>query len=248
MASDESDRSDSGYVPVLPNHRRKPALAKHNDLSVYLQPDPGVETSEEVEKILSLIDFEFFQGQMSLHNGDKAPRTLDRNFTFIGNGLSFAVWRFSSGRSRIIASYQKGIKGPKEANADPSSSDSFVLKRPLINRHWTNRSVDPVEVTDTMRLKAVLTEIKVLAHPPVLNHPNVVDLLGFLWDTQESSEKSIAPSLVMEDALLGSLDSFQKPDFLTLSIDMKMEIVRDIAKGLDVLHDSGIVHGDLKSA
>ena len=29
---------------------------------------------------------------------------------------------------------------------------------------------------------------------------------------------------------------------------MKLEIVLDIARGLDVLHESGIVHGDLKSA
>ncbi|MCJ1467876.1 hypothetical protein MMC07_006501 [Pseudocyphellaria aurata] len=49
----------------------------------------------------------------------------------------------------------------------------------------------------------------------------------------------------MEDALLGSLEAFQKPDLLTLSIDMKTDLVLDIAKGLDVLHDSGIAHGDL---
>ena len=66
----------------------------------------------------------------------------------------------------------------------------------------TDRNVNPIKVTETTRLKAVLAEIKVLAHRPVLNHPNVVDLLGFLWDTQESGESSIAPSLIMEDALV----------------------------------------------
>lgn len=142
-----------------------------------------------------------------------------------------------------MTSFQGWKKRLKKANADPSSSDSFILKRPLIN-HGPNNA----EVTNTTRLKAVLTEIKVLAHPPVSNHPNIVDLLGFLWDTQESGENSIAPSIIMEDALLGSLEAFQKPDFLTLALDRKMEIILDIAKGLDVLHDSGIVHGDLKSA
>lgn len=249
MASNKSNRADytTSYIPIPPKLRRPFAIAEQHDLPLHSQRDSSVEPLEGIENILSLIDFRFFQGHFSIFNGDKLLPTSGRNIRFIGNGLSFAVWRFSSGRSSVVASCQGGLKGLKEANADPPSSDSFVLKRPLINQPLTNRSVDPVEVTDTNRLKAVLTEIKVLAHPPILNHPNVVDLLGVFWDTQESSEKSIAPSLLMEDALLGSLEAFQQPDFLALAIDLKMEIVLDIARGLDMLHDSGIVHGDLNS-
>ncbi|MCJ1427883.1 hypothetical protein MMC29_005789 [Sticta canariensis] len=234
MASDEATPTDFNTDYVRP---RLSAIPLHS------KPDSQVESLEEIENILSLIDLEFFQYQRTIHDADKAPRTITRKSRFVGNGLTFAVWKFSSGRSKLMRSFQGWKKQLQKANADPSSSDSFIIKRPLINRIANN-----AKVTDTMRLKAVLTEIKVLAHPPVSNHPNIVDLLGFLWDTQETGEKSIAPSLILEDALLGPLEAFQKPDFLTLSLDMKMEIVLDIAKGLDVLHDSGIVHGDLKSA
>ena len=233
MASDESTSTDYS------TDYSGPSLSA---VSPHFQSDSEVESLEEIENIFSMIDLEFFQYQRTVHNADKAQRTITRKSRFVGNGLTFVVWKFSSGRSNLMTSFQGWKKRLKKTYADSSSSDSFILKRPVINRSANN-----AEVTDTRRLKAVLTEIKVLAHPPVSNHPNIVDLLGFLWDTQESGERLIAPSLILEDALLGSLEAFQKPDFLTLSLDMKMEIVLDIAKGLDVLHDSGIVHGDLKS-
>lgn len=234
MASDESTSTDFSTDYVRP---RLSAIPSH------FQPDSKVESLEEIEDILSLIDLEFFQYQRGIHNADKTPRTITRKSRFVRNGLTFAVWKFSSGRSKLMTSFQGWKKRLRKANGDPPISDSFILKRPLISHSANN-----AEVTNTTRLKAVLTEVKVLAHPPVSSHPNIVDLLGFLWDTQESGEKLIAPSLILEDALLGSLEAFQKPDFLTLSLDMKMEIVLDIAKGLYVLHDSGIVHGDMKSA
>lgn len=74
----------------------------------------------------------------------------------------------------------------------------------------------------------------------------MLDLLGFLWDTQETGENSIAPSILLDDATLGSLESFQKPNLFVLSLDFQLELLRNIASGLAALHEVGIVYGDLK--
>ncbi len=177
----------------------------------------------------------------ALYNADRAMRTLTRRTQSVGSGAVFTVWKFDSGRSHVRVNHQRWKK--KAQGAEPeSSTDKFILKRPIIN---FNEKL--FGVTDAGRLKAVLTELNALAQPSILNHPNVVDILGFIWDTQVTGGNSIAPSLILEVAHLGSLGSFQKPDFLMLSVDMKLEIVQDFANGLAALHDAGIVHGDLKA-
>ena len=237
MSSDEDEPADSFDPRISALKNRKFPL---------LQSQTNITTIENIEEVVSLIDFELLstiQSQTLIHHGDRAIKTITRNIRYVGSGGSFNVWRFASGKSRIAGNHWRLEKKPPQTPENPPYSDAFILKRPIVG-YKTNL----VDKMDPRRLKAVLTEIKVLAHPSILNHQNVVDLLEIFWDTQETGEKSISPSIILEDAPLGSLEAFQKPEFLMLALDMKMEILMDIASGLAALHCVGIVHGDLTTS
>lgn len=189
MSSDEDDSADS-FIPRIP-----PSIAALGKRKLpLLQSHTNVTSLESFHEILSLIDFELLstvQSQKLIHHGDRAVKTITRKIRWVGSGASFSVWRFASGKSKIGGNVPRLIKRSQKTRENPSYSDAFVLKRPIID--YKTSSVDQM---NTGRLKAVLTEIKVLAHPSILNHRNVVDLLEIFWDTQETGEKLISPSII----------------------------------------------------
>lgn len=92
------------------------------------------------------------------------------------------------------------------------------------------------------KLESVCLEILALTHPPLRDHPNIIDLLGLTWTTER--EKSLEPALVVELAEYGSLDKY----LLSHSLDRaaKAKICVGVADGLDVLHQCAVIHGDVK--
>ena len=77
-------------------------------------------------------------------------------------------------------------------------------------------------------------------HEPLAKHPNIINLLGYGWQLQESS----IPFFVIECAELGTLRQYLKAT--PLSLRQRQTLCRHVALGLHELHMSGISHGDLK--
>jgi serine/threonine protein kinase len=91
-------------------------------------------------------------------------------------------------------------------------------------------------------------EIQVMSHKSLLEHPNIVTLMGmtFAEDTV-SSNPQIRPILVVEAAhsLYSNLTEYiDVIDHVPLSL--AYELIGDIADGLTALHTLGVVHGDIK--
>src|ERR1700722_19128544 len=93
-------------------------------------------------------------------------------------------------------------------------------------------------LSDNMRL-----EVLTLLHPPIAAHRNIVDLLAAGWESGLSEQ--VRPILVVPYASCGTLDVFSMDPDATIA--WKHNIMLDVARGLEVLHGCGIVHGDLKS-
>ena len=62
---------------------------------------------------------------------------------------------------------------------------------------------------------SIITELRVLCHEPLQNHPNIVHLIGIAWitdqsaqDTSNGSEVLEWPAIVLEKAPYGSLQDF----------------------------------------
>ena len=88
------------------------------------------------------------------------------------------------------------------------------------------------------RLEDVFREVRVLLHLNSLQHPSVVELLGYGWD------QGPLPYLVLELADLGSLDNFLQENLLSWS--QKELTMVQLASGLEMLHACEIIHGDIK--
>ncbi|CAI7612993.1 unnamed protein product [Penicillium pancosmium] len=90
-----------------------------------------------------------------------------------------------------------------------------------------------------------LREVHVLTHDPIRKHPNIISLISFEWMFWPGEEPSLSPQLCLERSELGDLAGFQRSH--SLSYHEKKKIFLDVAHGLVALHDSGVVHGDIKS-
>lgn len=92
-------------------------------------------------------------------------------------------------------------------------------------------------------LYSFVQEIQVLCHPPLRSHPNIIQLLGSTW-TADAFGTPI-PQLIVEYSSLGNLF-----DMLAVSPPLttqeKLDIAFDIASGLEIIHECGIAHGDMK--
>ncbi|OAX77841.1 serine/threonine protein kinase, partial [Emergomyces africanus] len=86
--------------------------------------------------------------------------------------------------------------------------------------------------------------MRALLHKPLRYHPNIVQLLGFIWGSSEDSD-SAYPKIIIEYATFGSFCDLQACN-PPLSFAIKQKLLHDIARGLAIIHACGIVHGDLK--
>jgi serine/threonine protein kinase len=129
---------------------------------------------------------------------------------------------------------------------------TFAVRRTVLPEHHdvvfktTLRSLDRIDKTDeARRLEALLLELRVLTHPPLRDHDNIVKLLQVGWEGDAVDVSRIWPVLVMEYADLGTLVDYFDREPETPWTARRM-FCQDVANGLLALHHCGIVHGDLK--
>ncbi|RSL60765.1 hypothetical protein CEP54_006574 [Fusarium duplospermum] len=90
-------------------------------------------------------------------------------------------------------------------------------------------------------LRVVSFEIELLSHPAIQKHPHIASLVGFAWN---ESAGGYAPCLIMEMATYGNARSFTSNRLLSEA--ERSMLCGHVASGLDFLHASSIVHGDVK--
>mgnify|MGYP004501056933 CR=1 FL=1 len=163
----------------------------------------------------------------------------------LGHGASFTVTRQAvpEGPKTMIDRLDIGkfitLKMPYQTRRRPKY---VVYKSPRIE---FKASGEPATPQDRRALESVLTEFHALLHPPLLRHPNIIDILGVAWGSNQANPLQQLPVLMVEYGDRGTLADVQ----LTgnpLSNEVKSQIALGIASGLQALHNESIVHGDLK--
>lgn len=89
--------------------------------------------------------------------------------------------------------------------------------------------------------------MRVLTHPPIHACGGVVTLYGVKWDQPEENEIAPLPSLVLEYAEFGNLESFFR-EARDINKVQSASLAADIALALACLHECGVIHGDVKAA
>ncbi|KLU90411.1 TKL protein kinase [Magnaporthiopsis poae ATCC 64411] len=112
-----------------------------------------------------------------------------------------------------------------------------VAKYPLVP--------DATGVLPKSTYESLLTELRVLSHPPLREHGGIVRLTSVEWARIDPIGHSWVPVLFLEEAQHGSLQQYvasETPDIKTC-----LQLSQEIGSGLQALHASGVIHGDLKS-
>jgi serine/threonine protein kinase len=100
---------------------------------------------------------------------------------------------------------------------------------------------------ESRRFDAVVREMIVLSHPPVVTHGNIVDLIAIGWEDFADHEAGLIwPVSVIEFAPYGSVQDFLLSRRFALDFPRLKALCSDIADALAWLHACGIVHSDIK--
>jgi serine/threonine protein kinase len=101
---------------------------------------------------------------------------------------------------------------------------------------------------ETRRFDAFVREIIMLSHPPIADHPNIVDLIAIGWEDYADYESGLIwPVSIIELAPYGSVQDFLLSGRFELGFQKLKALCGDVADGLAWLHACKIVHSDVKS-
>ena len=94
-------------------------------------------------------------------------------------------------------------------------------------------------------MRSILTEINALTNPVLRKHANIIDFLGVAFATSPFSHLQKLPAIVTEYANHGTLTMLLRL-IKPFDYQMKQQLALDVGRGLSVLHEEGLVHGDVK--
>ena len=158
------------------------------------------------------------------------PCDLHMEISSLGRGAQFEV-------------IKQQVSGARVSTAAPTfTSDMRVaaIKTPIFLLDG-QQELDLSNPSVSRQVRNLIIEITALCHPSLRDHRNIVTLWG--WGTKEEPEQG-EPFLALEVAtntLATFLCESRSPP-----IALKHHIALDIGCGLDALHETGLIHGDLK--
>ncbi|ETS86985.1 hypothetical protein PFICI_00813 [Pestalotiopsis fici W106-1] len=144
-----------------------------------------------------------------------------------------------------------GTSQISQASVNPETSIAF--KR--VSTH------DKLQLDDGEILRRLLSEILVLGHPEVRDHPHILDLQGVSWDVSvkadennassasaaSPSSSAVYPVLMFEMSRHGDLYNFAKsPNGQVMTIAARLEFCFMIGTAIATMHANHIIHGDIK--
>ncbi|KAK3319513.1 hypothetical protein B0T19DRAFT_268611 [Cercophora scortea] len=102
--------------------------------------------------------------------------------------------------------------------------------------------------SDPSVLAAILSEVEILSHKPLFDHPNIITLLDVRWDHPSMYKEPLGPTLYLEYANMGTLASYFRwyPAECAGESVVVTRLLLDVCRGLQALHACGITHGDVK--
>ncbi|KAL8693855.1 MAG: hypothetical protein Q9218_001411 [Villophora microphyllina] len=88
---------------------------------------------------------------------------------------------------------------------------------------------------------SIMRELRVLTHPGLKSNSSIVSILAYGWARTPTRPQ---PYLVMQYSNHGTLDEYLRR--VEPSLEERHKFAQDVAIGLKAVHDSKIIHGDMK--
>ncbi|RGP81065.1 serine threonine kinase [Fusarium longipes] len=159
----------------------------------------------------------------------------------IGSGAQFdaKLYRLDS---------QDAFRTSSEASSRITKGATVVLKRPKLSSLLANSVKKCTKSAEKDAIDGIVQEWRVISHPGIREHKNILDVYGFAWEDEEATNNSsiaVWPVIIVEYAKLGTLDQFLASSGV-LNWETKLRLASGISHGVAALHNCGIVHSDLK--
>ncbi|KAM7210286.1 hypothetical protein V8F06_014335 [Rhypophila decipiens] len=121
-----------------------------------------------------------------------------------------------------------------------STDNQVIIKRARLKKRDNDSE---------LTFREFIRELRVRSHPPLRNHPNIVNLRGIAWDFEDDEDMRPVPLLLEEFAPHRSLETFwRQQELVQMPFTTKFRLCMDIAEGIKALHGCDIGHGDVKPA
>jgi serine/threonine protein kinase len=144
---------------------------------------------------------------------------------YLGQGSQFVV-------------YKSCTYDPEHKNI---STRDVAMKQPKFNLHPDMR-LDFSNPEEKKHMHDMYLEIFALTNPALRTHPNIARLLA--WSTEQVSFHQ--PLTLLMELAESNLAKLLAGDAVQVSSSRNYHLCRDIAAGLDAVHDCRLIHGDLK--
>lgn len=186
------------------------------------------------------------------------PRTLYRPWSIsAGHGAHGAVevHRYVPGRNFNVFNDQSSLKLVAYEPDAKRTGDYYAVKRlasldPELDANTTTTRVQSKASTRRNSYALLVDELRILAHPDLRGHPNIVYLFGVSHTPSRGGLDSAEPNLVLQEGDCGDLYSFYRDVDMRFNrhtlIEVKLSLCFDIASGIEALHRHGVVHCDIK--
>jgi len=121
-----------------------------------------------------------------------------------------------------------------------TSGEAVAVKHSRVERVGVSSSVPAASLS----IRKARKELLIALHPPLKAHQNIVDILGYGWEC--STEGTSIPCLVVEYATQGTLRQYLQTNIESISDAARLGLCTGAVRGLDAIHECGIIHGDMK--
>ncbi|KAF8538964.1 kinase-like domain-containing protein [Trichophaea hybrida] len=137
----------------------------------------------------------------------------------------------------------------------PRSGIDVAIKRTLFTIPFSdqnlNRSNLPLGFGSPDQLHNFQLEVLALCHSPLRNHRNIVQILGWGLDFDPQPNGTcmnpISPILIVEHANCTLRDLIVATRKRGLPVAIRQKLCLDVCNALTAVHDSAIIHGDIKT-
>jgi Protein kinase domain len=162
--------------------------------------------------------------------------------------------RAGAGGSSIARHFRLGFDGLGISEDDtyndgrPMRGGNVSKGQRIITKHVVigsndllNDHLDVASVT-----RPLVLELRVLAHPPLRDHSNIIDLFGVAWEKESDRFDRLWPILVLEYAPGGNLAEYLSLNDHHITWPIWQKLLEDLASALCLLHKCGVIHADIK--
>jgi serine/threonine protein kinase len=203
-------------------------------LSTIVQSSPSLSSPSRIEREQPISTFLSILSLLCrLVNEGEENEFL--TFTWALRDADFTSQRPIIGVGHHFVAYESPVTSQDRARRI-SGAETYCLKIPNLSS-----GSDHKELYHT-----ILQGLRVLCHPSISKHENIIRLLGFEFIEDYDDYKVAWPVLAMEYAAHGTLTDFLQ-NGVGLAPDIFRMLLLDAAVGIDMLHRCNIIHGDVKS-